>query len=128
MVRTTAPPAPPSSSFEARTLRFTGQIIGSLIVASILGLGGFAFHTDRTLAQLGADHERYDDVSTTVIDEIKNIKRSDAEVAKTQKQTEVTLKGIETKQEHVVEEIGELKEANKEILRILREESQRHSH
>jgi hypothetical protein len=106
---------------EVKTIRWVEHILAPLVVMSVIGLASFAMSADTTMAELSKDHERYDETTEELKSDVKDIRDGQHEQLESQHTIEITVKEIETHQQHFKDEISNIKVQNTEILKILRE-------
>ena len=108
------------SEAEIKIIRWGVSIFSPLLVAGFIGVVGFLFGVNGTLAQLKGEHETYNANDTEVQDTLRRVELKLEERAIQQQKIEVFVGRMDATQQSIKEQVTDLKTQNAEILRLLR--------
>lgn len=108
------------SEAEIKIIRWGEKILAPLLVAGFIGVAGFLFGVNGTLAQLKGEHETYNANDTEVQDTLRRVELKLEERAIQQQKIEVFVGRMDATQQAIKEQVTDLKTQNAEILRLLR--------
>ena len=104
---------------EVKAIRWVERILPPLLIASIIALATCAIQTQEAVAQLQAGQKTEKETHSQTDSDISEIRANQDRLLRQQHSIEVNVQRIDTRQEHFKEEVGELKQQNNEIIRLL---------
>lgn len=108
------------SDSEWTLMRWVEKILAPLITMAIITGVGFAIKVDSALSQQDGRITQIEGDKVIGAEEVATVKKQQNKLLESTHRLEVDVERLDTSQQHIKEDIAEIKAQNGEILRILR--------
>ena len=110
------------SVLELSIIRWGEKILTPLLIAGFVAISSFLFNINSTVAELAKEHESFNENKDGVASALAKIHAKMDHQTEVQHKLEINAKRMETRQEHLKEDIDVLNKNVTEILKLLRDD------